>query len=99
MANDARNIQETRRRVWYRQLNWTVHADIARQHFEAVARKAENDGYFELLYVTQDKDERQLQLFAGAHPVGTVPAIWDHHGGLKRERAYVEKGAALVMSQ
>lgn len=93
------NIEETRRRIWYRQLNWTVHADIARRHFEAVARKAENDRYFELLYVTQDKGERQLQLFAGAHPVGTVPTVWHQHGGLKRQRPYVEKGAALVMSQ
>lgn len=99
MTGDARNIEETQRRIWYRQLNWTVHADIARRHFETVAREALNDKYFEFLYVTQDKGERQLQLFAGAHPVGTVRTIWDGQGGLRRERPYVEKGAALAMSQ
>lgn len=98
MWNNAQNIEETRRRIRYRLLNWTVHAELAKKYFEEVARKRREDGYFEALYVTQDSNERYLQFFAGQHPVGMPQTTWDKCGRLVR-RLHVEHGAALLMSQ
>jgi len=99
MASDTDNIEKTGRQTWYRLLNWTVHVELAKAHFQDVVRQKANENYFEALYVNHDDGERQIQLFAGAHPVGRPQTVWDSRGRIKSQRLYVEKGAALVMSQ
>ncbi|HWB45880.1 MAG TPA: hypothetical protein VG900_10605 [Hyphomicrobiaceae bacterium] len=99
MATDAQNIEQTQRETWYRLLNWTMYVELAKAHFQDVVRQRQKEGYFESLYVSHDENERQIQLFAGAHPVGRPQTVWDSRGRIKSQRLYVEKGAALVMSQ
>ncbi|HYD58482.1 MAG TPA: hypothetical protein VEB41_16370 [Burkholderiales bacterium] len=99
MAGDAHNIEQTQLHTWYRLLNWTVHAELAKAHFQDVVHEKAAENYFEALYVSHDENERQIQLFAGAHPVGRPETVWDASGRIKSQRLYVEKGAALVLSQ
>jgi hypothetical protein len=99
MASDADNIEQTQRQLRYRLLNWTVHVDLAKAHFQDVVRQKAGENYFEALYVSYEESECQIQLFAGAHPVGRPQTVWDSRVRIKSQRLYVEKGAALVISQ
>lgn len=99
MADDDANIRETHEARRYKRLNWGVHVGQIEAYFQTVGEKARNDRYFEALYVSRDDANRQIQLFAGAHPVGAADPVWDAHGRLRQGRLYVERGAALVISQ
>ena len=75
----------------YKFINWqTVVVESVERQFKAVVAQAEIARHTEKLYVSQDRPSRQIQLFFGQHPAGTVP------GGTGLA---VEGGATLVLSQ
>ncbi|WP_139123842.1 MULTISPECIES: hypothetical protein [unclassified Aeromonas] len=84
---------------WYRMLNWQVHIEKIESHFKAVCTQAEKDSFFEDLYVSRNDENRQIQLFAGSHPIGETDETIDAFGRVIGHRILSEQGAALVLSQ
>jgi hypothetical protein len=95
---NSKNAAAATRR-WHKLINWNVHRDLVEKHLLATRDWAKNGGFFEALYVSQDRDARQIQLFAGVHPIGSVEVTRDAFGRPTRQKLHSEHGAALVFSQ
>lgn len=65
---------------------WRKKADYIERYFLHVAQETKLSNYFATLYVSQEKMDRQIQLFTGVHHI-------------KSPKLHSEKGAALVVSQ
>jgi len=87
------------RNRWYKMLNWNVHVEKVGQHFGAICEHAKKQAFFEFLYVSRDNEHRQIQLFAGKHPIGSSEVTRDAFGREISCRLHTEHGAALVLSQ
>lgn len=79
--------------------NWGVQVDQIEKYFNTVAAQAKHDNYFENLYVSRANSERQIQLYAGVHPIGSSETTRDLLGNVAGQRIHAEKGATLVISQ
>lgn len=84
---------------WYKMLNWKVHVEKIERHFGTVCEQAKNAGFFENLYVSRNDEHRQIQLFAGKHPIGISEVTRDALGREISQKFHTEHGAALVLSQ
>lgn len=84
---------------WYKMLNWKVHVEKIEKHFGAVCEQAKKANFFENLYVSRNDEHRQIQLFAGQHPIGSSEVTRDALGREIGFRLHNEHGAALVLSQ
>ncbi len=78
---------------------WQLQADRFERHLCAVVEEAKTTGFFEALHVTRNNANRQIQMFAGQHPVGTAEIETDSKGREVVRRVHAEHGAALVISQ
>jgi hypothetical protein len=78
---------------------WILQVDRLERHFLAVVEEAKSGCFFERLYVQRNNDHRQIQLFVGQHPVGTVEIKTDEKGQEVGRKLLTEHGAALVVSQ
>lgn len=79
----------------YKMLNWNIHVKHFKLYFENICEQAKKDNFFEALYVSQDDNLRQIQLFSGQHPVRTQAKTND----TSKRKINMEHGAALVLSQ
>ena len=87
------------RNRWYKMLNWKVHVEKIERHFGAVCEQAKKQAFFENLYVSRNDEHRQIQLFAGQHPIGSSEVTRDAFGREISHKLHTEHGAALVLSQ
>lgn len=83
----------------YKMINWTVHVKKIKKHFEMVCEQTKKANFFENLYVSENDDHHQIQLFSGQHPIGTSEVARDAFGREISRKLHVEHGAALVLSQ
>jgi hypothetical protein len=95
---DPKNLELTRQQLWYRRLNWTIHSEIAFEYFQKVVREAKEAGYFETLYASPANSGSAVRLFAGSHPVESMPAGLGSDGRPTSQRLISEGGAELVIS-
>ncbi len=84
---------------WYKEINWGVHRRLAEEIFNQEILRAEQDGFFEKLYVSVNDNNRQIQLASGTHPAGPREQRFDLNGNKTTTITPREKGAALVISQ
>jgi len=75
IENERNNIAARDR--WYNLLNWTVHVEKVEKHFKSVCEKANKTLSSEHSYVMRSDSYRQIQLFAGQHPIGSSQVICD----------------------
>ncbi|HGT2342732.1 TPA: hypothetical protein ACMX4R_000267 [Yersinia enterocolitica] len=80
-------------------LNWTVHVKKTEPHFLDVCEQAKKAKFFEGLYVSHNDRYRQIQLFAGQHPIEVFDRTHDALGCITNREFDIECGAALVLSQ
>ncbi|WP_207002568.1 hypothetical protein [Trinickia mobilis] len=79
---------------YYRMLNWRdVLVPRLERRFQAVRRRARQEGFWENLYVHVDRDHRAVSLFLGVHPVGLSLKVQNP------KTTATEGGASLVFSQ
>jgi hypothetical protein len=97
-AENAKNQAAARVR-YYAKLNWRIHADKAEQYFLATCATARAEGFFEFLYTSRDDERRQVQMFAGQHPIGDIAIKRDLKGREVGRELAPEHGAAIVISQ
>jgi hypothetical protein len=83
----------------FKMINWHVQVDKIEKKFATICAQAKEQGFFENLYVSRDDKHRQIQLFAGKHPVGTSEPTYDRYGKKAGCKLHAEGGAALVVSQ
>lgn len=95
--NEQNDVAARNRR--YKMLNWTVHVEKIEKHFGSVCEEAKKAAFFESLYVSHNDDHRQIQLFAGQHPIGSSEVTRDASGRKTGHKLHTEHGAALVLSQ
>lgn len=95
--NDKNNAAARSR--WYKFLNWNVHCEMVERQFRQAVASAKATGFFEDLYVSQEEHDRQIQLYAGAHPIGSEEVTRNSLVQITKRRLHVERGAALVFSQ
>lgn len=84
---------------WYKSLNWNVQVEKIERQFLEVVERANQENFFEALFVDRDDEHKTVQLHAGKHPIGNTETIRDGFGRAKGWRFDVEQGAALVVSQ
>jgi hypothetical protein len=99
MQIDNEQNDAAARTRWYKLLNWKVHVEKIEKHFEAVCEQAREANFFENLYVSRNDEYRQIQLFAGQHPIGSSEVTRDALGREITHKLHTEHGAALVLSQ
>ena len=87
------------RNRWYKMRNWKVHVEKIERHFGFVCEHEKKEAFFENLYVSRNDEHRQVQLFAGSHPIGNSEVTRDDFGGEIGHKLHSEHGAALVLSQ
>ncbi|ETO42513.1 hypothetical protein [Morganella sp. EGD-HP17] len=80
---------------FYKIINWNIHVKLFRLYFKNICEQAKKDGFFEALYVSQDDNNRQIQLFSGQHPIRTHTKTHN----TPSQKINIEHGAALVLSQ
>lgn len=78
---------------------WWELADSIERLFREFCDKASSDGYLDALYVSRNDEDRQIQLFAGQHPIGSSESKLDPVTMRKTYKIHSEHGAALVVSQ
>ena len=83
----------------YKLINWHIHVKKIEQYFEKVIEQAKKDKFFESLYISESKEERQIQLFSGKHPIGTSEVKIDAFGNETSRKLHTEHGASLVITQ
>ncbi len=71
---------QSRLKRWYKEINWGVHRRLAEDIFHEEILRAEQNGFFEQLYVSVNDNDRQIQLAAGNHPAGPLPQKFDLNG-------------------
>lgn len=89
---------QSRLKRWYKEINWGVHRRLAEEIFHQEVRRADQNGFFEQLYVSVNDNDRQIQLAAGNHPAGPVQQKFDLNGNKTGQFFSTEGGAALVIS-
>jgi hypothetical protein len=99
MRSQLQKNDRAARQRYYAMLNWGVHCQKAEEHFRGFASEARQRGFFESLYVSRDDSARQVQLFAGQHPIGSIAIRRDSIGREVGRTLQSEHGAALVISQ
>jgi hypothetical protein len=79
--------------------SWKKYVFYFEKHFLKVAEDARISNYFDRFYVSKEKDERQIQLFSGVHPIGPQEIKRNEIGEILSSKLHSESGATLVISQ
>ncbi|EIV2915505.1 TPA: hypothetical protein ACKPZM_004655 [Serratia marcescens] len=95
----SQKIEQSQLKRWYKEINWGVHRRLVEDIFHKEALRAEQDGFFEKLYVSVNYNNRQIQLAAGTHPAGPLEQVFDQKGNRTGQFFPTESGASLVISQ
>lgn len=99
MKIHTRKDEKAARLRSFKMINWRVKVEKIEKKFATVCTQAKEQGFFENLYVSRNDEHRQIQLFAGKHPVGTSEPTYDRNGEKSGFKFHAEGGAALVVSQ
>jgi hypothetical protein len=97
-SENAKNKIAARERC-YKLINWMVQVKLIEDYFRSVAEESKAQRHIETLCVSRNDSERQIQLFAGSHAIGSVEVKRDPMGREIGRRHHAEHGAALVISQ
>ncbi|MND74918.1 hypothetical protein D3C80_665250 [compost metagenome] len=82
----------------YKIINWGIQVKKIKNHFKKTIAQANRNGFFENLYISEDKINRQVQLLSGQHPTGEIEKTQDKWEN-KSSKLLAESGACIVISQ
>ncbi|WP_146107547.1 hypothetical protein [Aliivibrio sifiae] len=82
-------------------MNWSVQKYRVLRTFEKLAHDSRQGSFIDSLYVTENKELRQIQLHSGKHPIGLYLETNDQYNLQHNQNICldVESGAAIVLSQ
>jgi len=84
---------------WSKLKDWTSFSNRVERHFLYEAEKAKETGFFCSLYVSKEKEHKQVQLSTGNHPTGEKVPVQNNQGITTGKKLISENGGALVLSQ
>ncbi|HAS8286795.1 hypothetical protein QX213_21965 [Vibrio vulnificus] len=93
--------KESQHKRFIKRLNWSVQKDRVLRVFERLAYDSKQGSFIDRLYVSENKELRQIQLHSGQHPVGLCIEKNNQYSLQpdQKLRLDVESGAAIVLSQ
>jgi hypothetical protein len=92
---------KSQRKRYLKRLNWNFQKERVLNTFKKLADDSVNGAFIDRLYVSEDRELRQVQLHSGRHPVGLYIESSDEYDVKydNKVKLDVESGAAIVLSQ